>query len=316
MRTLGACGLSVRLVGMAKKSRAPKKSQKAQKTQKQQKHQKNRIDDSENTPVQGAAAGVYPISTGEAELVPDGYHADGWLLLINGVQSSHVIVGEPRQLDFEYMRWIAAVVSSHVEEHLDDKKLRITHLGGGACSMARYFADLYPTSRNTVVELDAKLAEYVRAWFDIPKAPRVKIRVGEAGAVTATFAPASRDVLIRDVFAGDTTPEPLTTVEFARTVAESLAPGGLYILNCGDGPALTGARAEASALLEVFEYVCIVADSAMLKGRRRGNVIIAGSHAPLPEAGSVQAAAIARELMGGGVPAQYWDTARVRQFVR
>ena len=257
---------------MAKKSRAPKKSQKAQK------QQKNRIDDTESTPVQGAAAGVYPISTGEAELVPDGYHADGWLLLINGVQSSHVIVGEPRQLDFEYMRWIAAVVSSHVEQHLDAKKLRITHLGGGACSMARYFADLYPTSRNTVVELDAKLAEYVRAWFDIPKAPRVKIRVGEAGAVTATFAPASRDVLIRDVFAGDTTPEALTTVEFTRTVAESLAPGGLYILNCGDGPALTGARAEASALLEVFEYVCIVADSAMLKGRRRGNVIIAGSH--------------------------------------
>ena len=36
-----------------------------------------------NTP--GAVAGVYPISTGEAELVPDGYHADGWLLLINGV---------------------------------------------------------------------------------------------------------------------------------------------------------------------------------------------------------------------------------------
>ena len=267
---------------MAKKSRAPKKSQKAQK------NQKNRIDDTESTPVQGAAAGVYPISTGEAELVPDGYHADGWLLLINGVQSSHVIVGEPRQLDFEYMRWIAAVVSSHVAEHLDAAKLRITHLGGGACSMARYFADLYPTSRNTVVELDAKLAEYVRAWFDIPKAPRVKIRVGEAGAVTATFAPASRDVLIRDVFAGDTTPEALTTVEFTRTVAE----------------------------LEVFEYVCIVADSAMLKGRRRGNVIIAGSHAPLPEAGSVQAAAIARELMGGGVPAQYWDTARVRQFVR
>ena len=50
----------------------------------------------------GAVAGVYPISTGEAELVPDGYHSDGWLLLINGVQSSHVIVGQPRMLDFEY----------------------------------------------------------------------------------------------------------------------------------------------------------------------------------------------------------------------
>lgn len=62
---------------MAKKSRAPKKSQKAQKTQKAQKNQKNRAGEAENTPVQGAAAGVYPISTGEAELVPDGYHADG-----------------------------------------------------------------------------------------------------------------------------------------------------------------------------------------------------------------------------------------------
>ena len=51
---------------MAKKSRAPKK------TQKTQKQQKNRIDDTESAPVQGAAAGVYPISTGEAELVPDG----------------------------------------------------------------------------------------------------------------------------------------------------------------------------------------------------------------------------------------------------
>ena len=48
-----------------------------------------------------------------------------------------------------------------LEEHLDAAKLRITHLGGGACSMARYFADLYPTSRNTVVELDAKLADAI-----------------------------------------------------------------------------------------------------------------------------------------------------------
>ena len=105
----------------------------------------------------GAVAGVYPISTGEAELVPDGYHADGWLLLVNGVQSSHVIVGQPRMLDFEYMRWIAAVLDSHIQTHLNPEKLRITHLGGGACSLARYCADVYPNSRNTVVELDAKL---------------------------------------------------------------------------------------------------------------------------------------------------------------
>jgi len=231
----------------------------------------------------GAVAGVYPISTGEAELVPDGYHSDGWLLLINGVQSSHVIVGQPRMLDFEYMRWIAAVLDSHIQTHLNPEKLRITHLGGGACSLARYCADVYPNSRNTVVELDAKLAEYVRDWFDIPKSPRVKIRVGDAGTITRSFAPASRDVVIRDVFALDKTPAELTGVNFVRTVDNSLGPGGLYILNCGDDRALNAARAEAAALLEVFEYVSIVADSAMLKGRRRGNIILAGSHVPLPQ---------------------------------
>lgn len=275
-----------------------------------------RAERSEYPHTTGAAAGVYPISTGEAELVPDGYHADGWLLLINGVQSSHVIVGQPRMLDFEYMRWIAAVLDSHIQTHLNPDKLRITHLGGGACSLARYCADVYPNSRNTVVELDAKLAEYVREWFDIPKSPRVKIRVGDAGTVTRSFAPASRDVVIRDVFAVDKTPAELTSVDFVREVDHSLAPGGLYILNCGDGPSLDGARAEVAALFEVFEQVCLVADAAMLKGRRRGNIIIAASHSPLPAAGSAEAAAISRTLMGGGVPAQYRDSAQTRQFAR
>ena len=275
-----------------------------------------RAERSEYPHTTGAAAGVYPISTGEAELVPDGYHADGWLLLINGVQSSHVIVGQPRMLDFEYMRWIAAVLDSHIQTHLNPDKLRITHLGGGACSLARYCADVYPNSRNAVVELDAKLAEYVREWFDIPKSPRVKIRVGDAGAVTRSFAPASRDVVIRDVFAVDKTPAELTSVDFVRAVDHSMAPGGLYILNCGDGPSLDGARAEVAALFEVFEQVCLVADAAMLKGRRRGNIIITASHSPLPAAGSAEAAAISRTLMGGGVPAQYRDSAQTRQFAR
>ena len=41
-------------------------------------------------------------------------------------------------------------------------------------------------------------------------------------------------------------------MDFVRTVDNSLAPGGLYILNCGDDRALNAARAEAAALLEVF----------------------------------------------------------------
>lgn len=268
------------------------------------------------TQASGLVEGKYEISTGIAELIEDDYTPNGWVLEINGMESSHIVLDDPRALDFEYMRWLVAVVEPFVELHLDPQKLRITHLGGGACSMARYLADVYPKSRNTVVELDAKLADYVREWFELPKAPRLKIRTGEARAVTETFTPASRDILIRDVFAGYITPVPLTTLEFTRMVSQSLAPGGLYIMNCGDDRSLEGARAEAAALAQVFEYTCAVADSAMFKGRRRGNIILAGSHVPLPVEGEDATARIAKGLLGGGVPAQYKDDAWVRRFAR
>lgn len=260
--------------------------------------------------------GTYPIDTGIAELIEDDYTPGGWVLEINGMESSHIVLGKPRELDFEYMRWLAAVIEPFVDAHCDPAKLRITHLGGGACSMARYLADVYPQSRNTVVELDGKLAEYVREWFELPKAPLVKIRVGEARQVTEGFAPQSRDIIIRDVFSGYITPEPLTTLEFTQIAARSLAPGGLYIINCGDDRNLNGARAEAAAIARVYEHTCIVADPAMLKGRRRGNVIIAGSHSPLPVEGDLVAAALSKRLLGGGVPAQYKDDAWVRDFAR
>lgn len=264
----------------------------------------------------GPVEGRYPIDTGIAELIEDDYTPGGWVLEINGMESSHIVLGKPRELDFEYMRWLVAVIEPFVEAHLDPQKLRITHLGGAACSMARYLADVYPDSRNTVVELDGKLAQYVREWFDLPKAPRLKIRVGEARAVTESFTPASRDIIIRDVFAGYITPQPLTTLEFTQLAARSLSPQGLYIINCGDDRSLKGARAEAAAIAQVFEHTCIVADPAMLKGRRKGNIIIAGSNAPLPVAGEAATAAIAKRLLGGAVPAHYKDDAWVRDFAR
>lgn len=280
---------------MAKRRRTPKKKQQV-----------------EGGPIEG----VYEISTGTAELIEDDYTPNGWVLEINGMESSHIVLGDPRALDFEYMRWLAAVIEPHVEAHLDPAKLRITHLGGGACSMARYLADVYPHSRNTVVELDAKLADFVREWFELPKAPLVKIRVGEARAVTETLAPASRDIIIRDVFSGYITPTPLTTLEFTEIAAKTLDAGGLYIINCGDNRDLAGARAEAAAISQVFEHTAAVADPAMLKGRRRGNIIIAGSHSPLPVEGEATTAAISKRLLGGGVPAQYKDDAWVRDFAR
>ena len=254
----------------------------------------------------GPVAGSYPIDTGTCELVPDSFSPDAWILMVNGVHSSHIDLADPRHLDFEYMRWIAALVESRWRP---DASLRALHLGGAACSLARYFAAVYPAARQVAVELDGRLAELVRGWFDLPRAPLLRLRVGEARAVTETLQPDSRDLVIRDVFAGAKTPVPLTTAEFTAHVRRVLAPGGVYVVNCGDTPDLRGARAEAATICAAFEYTAAIADPAMLKGRRYGNIILAGSDTPFAEDPSLP-----RTLLGGGVPAHLWDDAKLRSF--
>lgn len=255
------------------------------------------------------APGLYPIDTGTAELQRDGDSSDGWLLKINGVQSSHIVLSDPLRLDFEYMRWIIALVEERFPPETTDR-LRALHQGGGGCSMPRYLAARYPNARQVVVELDSQLAEYVRSWFDLPKAPLLRLRVGEAREITESLTPGTRDLIIRDVFSGSRTPHALTTVEFTHASARLLDGGGLFVANIGSAPDQITAREEAASIAEVFPYVAIVADPPMLKGRRYGNIILAGSDSPLE--GS---AALRRRLLGGGMPAQFWDDAQARSWI-
>lgn len=272
----------------------------------------------------GPVEGVYYIDTGDCELVADQDNSTGWLLKINGVMSSHIDLADPLFLDFEYMRWMAALIESrwppsssaappagggHKLRGLHEHKLRGLHLGGGACSMARYFSAAYPGARQVVVELDGKLAEYVRGWFDLPKAPLLRIRVGEARAVTETLTAHTRDFIIRDVFAGAHTPRPLTTAEFTAHAKRVLAPDGLYVANSGDAPDLKNAREDAATIAAAFKHTVIIADPAMLKGRRYGNMVMAGSDVPFDNDPQLR-----RRLLGGAVPAHLWDDAQVRAF--
>lgn len=280
------------------------------------------IEVAKGTRPDGPVEGVYYIDTGDCELIADQDNSNGWLLKINGVMSSHIDLADPLFLDFEYMRWMAALIESRWPVASGkggakaagpaagaQGKLRGLHLGGGACSLARYFHTAYPDARQVVVELDGKLAEYVRGWFDLPKAPLLRLRVGEAREVTETLTPDSRDFIIRDVFAGSLTPRPLTTAEFNEHIKRVLAPGGIYVVNSGDAPDLKNAREDAATIAAAFEHTVIVADPAMLKGRRYGNMVMAGSDTPLDEDPQ-----LARRLLGGAVPAHIWDDAQVRAF--
>ena len=231
-------------------------------------------------------AGIFDISTGTAELV---HSVDGgWLLSVNGAQSSHIDPDRPDALDFEYMRQASAAI---VDRYPDSATpLRVLHLGAAACALPRHLAHRYPQSRHVAVEIDAELARLAREWFDLPRAPRLRIRVGDAREVTESLREQTRDVVMRDAFSASVTPRHLTTVEFTRAVQRVLVPGGLYIANCGDRRNLASVRSEVSTIADVFANVELISDPSMFKGRRSGNIVVVAGDGDLPDSAALERA--------------------------
>jgi spermidine synthase len=247
-------------------------------------------------------AGPRAIETGVAALVPDRDGRRGWTLYVNGMESSHVDLDDPTRLDFEYMRWLVGAIETLPPRDRDGDgtsgssgasgtsaasgaspaRPRVLHLGGGGCTLARYLAAVLPGARQVVVEIDEGLLELTKQAFGLRSTPALRLRVGEARAVVAGEPDARYDIVIRDAFTGSSVPAHLLTRSFVAEVARVLRPGGLYLANLADGELLATARREAATVLSVFAEAAVVAEPGQLRGRRYGNIVIAGSHAPLP----------------------------------
>jgi spermidine synthase len=90
------------------------------------------------------------------------------------------------------------------------------------------------------------------------------------------------DLVISDVFAGATIPAHLTTAEYVAATARALRPGGVYAVNVADGPPLKSARSAVATLRSIYKETCMIAEASVLRGRRLGNLVLAGSDQPLP----------------------------------
>lgn len=245
-----------------------------------------------------------PVRTSNAtvELRSD---SDGVTLLIDGVESSHVDPADPSHLVFEYMQQMIEVLRV---THPGRQGLRAIHLGGAGCSLARAIDAQWHGARQLAVEIDAELARYVREWFDLPRSPRLRIRVGEAREVLQSRPPDAADVIVRDAFVGRSVPPHLRTLEFTRAVAQRLAPGGVYLANLADGPPFRDARREAATVAAVFGRVSAIAEPSVLRGRRGGNIVLVAAPGPLgPD--------LARRLRTLPIPVQLLGFADMPDFI-
>lgn len=167
------------------------------------------------------------------------------------------------------------------------------------------------------MESDGALVELVRRRLPLgqrgrregmTRPGRVRIRVADARAVLEEAPPGSFDVVIADLFTGARTPAHLTSAEFDAAVARALTASGSYAANVGDGPPLAHARARVATISSVFPCVCLVADAAVLGGRRFGNLVLTAAQQGLP------VTALARRMAGDPFPSRLVHGSELDRF--
>lgn len=228
-----------------------------------------------------AEAVVQEVGGGLAELLPDPDRTRAWTLLVDGAPQSHVDLDDPTHLDFAYQRRLGHIADLIAPR---GKPVRAVHLGGGACTLARYIAATRPRSTQQVVERDAALVQLVRRELPLDPNARVRVRATDAREGLAKVPDGWADLVIADVFSAARTPAHLTSAEFLADVRRVLVPGGHYAANLADGPPLAHLRRQVATAAMLFPELALAADPAVLRGKRFGNAVLLASDLPLPVA--------------------------------
>ncbi|WP_335935446.1 spermidine synthase [Streptomyces sp. PTD5-9] len=238
---------------------------------------------------------IRDVDQGTARLLPDVDRDRAWLLTVDGAPQSYVDLDAPEHLEFEYVRRLAHVVD---RAGAPGAPLDVLHLGGGALTLPRYVAATRPGSRQDVAEADLGLLALVAEHLPVPDGAGITVHGADARDLLERTRPGSVDVLIGDVFGGSRVPAHLTTVEYARAVRRALRDGGVYAANLADGAPFDFLRPQLATLGAVFEEVVLIAEPAVLRGRRFGNAVLVASSRP------VDIAALTRDCAADVFPAR------------
>jgi spermidine synthase len=223
-----------------------------------------------------------------ARVVEDPARASGRTLWLDTLQHSYIDLDDPTHLEFRYTKVVGDVIDFVTPA--DD--IDVLHVGGGGFTLPRALEVTRPASQHTVLEVDDRLVDLVRAELGLRDGGRITVQEGDARTLVRDLADGSFDVVVGDAFGGLAVPWHLTTLEFAQDVRRVMAPEGVYVVNLIDYPPLRFARAELVTLSRVFPHVALLAPAPVVEGRSGSNVVLVGSLAPLsPVSLSAQVAA-------------------------
>ena len=154
------------------------------------------------------------------------------ILVMDGLIHNRYDPADPDNLLYEYERIFASLTALRAPP--ERRELRTLTLGGGAFVFPVYLERHFP-GRHEVAEIDPRVVRVARRFFDLPLDSSIVVHVADARVfVNGARGRATYDLVYLDAFNSYSVPGHLTTVEFARSVRELLAPDGLFLCNLID----------------------------------------------------------------------------------
>ncbi len=211
------------------------------------------------------------------ELMQDLERRAGYWLVVDRSEQSFVDLEDPTHLEFEYVQMMAYLIESAFP---GDLPLTAVHLGGGLCTVPRWLAELHPGSRQLIAENSPEIAELARSLGGLERI--AELLMTDAMELVAATPPGSLDLLVCDVYDGPETVTAVFTRDALATARQALRPEGLYVCNLSDAAPFALAKVVVATLRDVFASVVMLAEPAVLRGRRSGNLVLGATAGALP----------------------------------
>jgi spermidine synthase len=125
--------------------------------------------------------------------------------------------------------WDGFLVAPRTALHAPPKRLAI--LGNAAGTTARAYGHYFPDTRIDAVEIDGKVTDIGRRWFDM-RAPHLRTFAEDARPYLRRTGE-RYDAIFIDAYRQPYIPFYLATSEFFRLCRERLTPGGVVVINVG-----------------------------------------------------------------------------------
>jgi hypothetical protein len=226
-----------------------------------------------------------------------------WVVRLDDMDQSCVDLDDPTRLDFDYVRRIGDLLDATAAP---GEPLRVLHVGGAGMTLARYVATTRPGSRQVVLEPDTHLVDLVREQLPLPRRSGISVRPEDGRTGLVGVRDDWAQAVVVDAFAAAVVPRELVTLEAWQQVARATVPGARVVINLTDRAPFAHARDVVAGMRDALGDVRVGAETAVLRGRRAGNLLLVAGAGTLPVSRDqayrwLDPAAVSSTL-GGGTP--------------